>query len=103
MEQIERIKTMERHMDEATAALRAMEQALEKYHRAQTSFEKLTRYYESRDWRADREVDEAGLLPDDLKRGVLSEDGLWNLLADRRELEDEMSEMTNRKQIDDFA
>ena len=25
--------------------------------------------------------DEAGLLPKDLKRGVLSEDGLWNLLT----------------------
>lgn len=31
--------------------------------------------------------DESGLLPKDLKRGVLSEDGIWNLLADWGELE----------------
>ena len=33
-------------------------------------------------WRKDFEADEAGKLPQDLKRGVLSEDGLWNLLSD---------------------
>ena len=30
--------------------------------------------------------DEAGRLPADLKRGVLSEDGIWNLLSDVSEL-----------------
>ena len=28
----------------------------------------------------------SGLLPANLKRGVLSEDGIWNLLSDYREL-----------------
>jgi hypothetical protein len=30
---------------------------------------------------ADYQADEKGELPSDLKRGVLSEDGLWNLLS----------------------
>ena len=34
--------------------------------------------------------DEAGRLPADLKRGVLSEDGIWNLLTDCRELADRL-------------
>ena len=42
--------------------------------------EELTAYYESDDWKADFEADEAGLLPKDLPRGVLSEDGVYNLL-----------------------
>ena len=40
--------------------------------------------------------DEAGLLPADLKRGVLSEDGIWNLLVDVREL-DYLMKVTAKK------
>ena len=39
-------------------------------------------YYESGQWLKDYEADERGDLPRDLKRGVLSQDGLWNLLAE---------------------
>ena len=46
----------------------------------------LSGYYGSQEWRKDFEDDEAGLLPEDLKRGVLSEDGLWNLLDSCKEL-----------------
>jgi len=38
-------------------------------------------YYENGRWLRDYELDEAGLLPASLKRGVLSEDGVWNLLS----------------------
>ena len=40
----------------------------------------LDEYYGSEDWRKDLASDEAGLLPEDLKRGVLSEDGIYNVL-----------------------
>ena len=33
-------------------------------------------------WLLDYEADERGELPEDLKRGVLSQDGLWNLLEE---------------------
>ncbi|MDT3357162.1 MAG: DUF4298 domain-containing protein [Bacteroidota bacterium] len=42
--------------------------------------EVLREYYESGLWREDFEADEQGKLPRLMKRGVLSEDGLWNLL-----------------------
>ena len=42
----------------------------------------LEEYYESKQWLADYELDEKGLLPKDLKRGVLSEDGLYNFLQE---------------------
>lgn len=41
----------------------------------------LSSYYESL-WKEDFEADEQGLIPKDTKRGVLSEDGLYNLLQD---------------------
>ncbi|MBP0966042.1 MAG: GNAT family N-acetyltransferase [Oscillospiraceae bacterium] len=40
----------------------------------------LSDYYGSDAWKRDFAADEAGLLPDTLKRGVLSEDGLYNFL-----------------------
>ncbi|MDO4483624.1 MAG: DUF4298 domain-containing protein [Clostridia bacterium] len=42
----------------------------------------LTEYYESPLWMQDYQLDEQGLLPKDLRRGILSEDGLYNLLYD---------------------
>lgn len=49
----------------------------------------LEEYYQSPLWRADFEADEAGLLPEDLPRGVLSEDAVYNVLA---EYEDTLGE-----------
>ena len=46
-------------------------------------------YYSSDEWKQDFEADEAGLLPSDLKRGVLSEDGIYDLLEECRALIDE--------------
>lgn len=42
----------------------------------------LSDYYSSSAWKRDYAADEAGLLPKDLKRGVLSEDGIYNLLEE---------------------
>ena len=43
----------------------------------------LEHYYET-EWMKDYESDEKGELPSDLKRGVLSEDGLYDLLYDAK-------------------
>lgn len=42
----------------------------------------LMAYYESSQWLEDYRFDEQGGLPSDLKRGVLSQDGIYNLLLD---------------------
>lgn len=42
----------------------------------------LSDYYSSSAWKRDYAADEAGLLPKGLKRGVLSEDGIYNLLEE---------------------
>ena len=44
--------------------------------------ETLREYLGSGKWQKDFEADEQGKLPESLKRGVLSEDGLWNLLEE---------------------
>ena len=42
----------------------------------------LDEYYTSGKWQEDYEADEAGLLPEGLKRGVLSQDGVYDLLTE---------------------
>lgn len=37
-------------------------------------------YYENGQWLRDYRLDEQGLLPSDLKRGILSEDGFYSYL-----------------------
>ena len=51
----------------------------------------LAAYYGSDAWKSDFADDEAGLLPPELPRGVLSEDGIWNALEDWRERQAEGS------------
>ena len=46
----------------------------------------LEAYYTSPEWQEDYAADEAGLLPDGLRRGVLSQDGISDLLDRFRDL-----------------
>ncbi len=96
MNQIENITCMEQKLDEATAVIKDFTDAFEKYVAAQTYIKELVAYYESEEWRRDFEDDDAGRLPKDLKRGVLSEDGIYNLLAENRALLLEMQELVEK-------
>ena len=93
MKQTERINDMEQLMERASSAVINFSAALDKYVEAQQAIAALNDYYGSDEWKQDFADDEAGLLPADLKRGVLSEDGIWNLLADNRELMNRMREV----------
>ena len=92
MEQTNRIKQMELHFDRASQAMIELSTAIDKYVKAQDALNELKAYYASEDWLRDYADDEAGKLPKNLKRGVLSEDGIWNLLSDCRELNIKMLE-----------
>ena len=78
MEQMERIRRMEQLLDQVSVVVTELSGALERYEEVQEAIATLNEYYGSDEWRQDFAADEAGLLPQDLKRGVLSEDGLWN-------------------------
>jgi len=69
---VQRIRYMEQIFDELLAADPASLDA--------EKLARLTEYYENGQWLADYELDEAGLLPAGLKRGVLSQDGVHTLL-----------------------
>ena len=74
---VERVKHMEACMDVVQAALRKGE-----LHTVRRQIETLRCYMESGQWLADYEADERGEFPAGMKRGVLSQDGLYDLLAE---------------------
>lgn len=68
LDRIERVEKYERLFDEATESSDPEKVAA------------MTSYYTSGEWLEDYEADERGELPPDLKRGVLSQDALYDLL-----------------------
>ena len=82
-ERVERVMKMEEIFDSLSAALAEdPDVLLEKA----DMLRELSCYYEGGLWLSDFESDERGELPTGLKRGVLSEDGVYNLLCKIDEL-----------------
>lgn len=82
---IKRVREMEGRFDKLTGILRALEEAISEFKASKDDLDALRNYMDSGQWLKDYEADEAGMIPDGLKRGVLSEDALYDLLqeADR--------------------
>ena len=96
MNQIERIKHMEDILNESCQAVKNLSKALEKYTETKEKLEELRKYYDGGEWQKDFEDDEAGKLPKELNRGVLSEDAVFNLLEEDYELAEEIKELAEK-------
>ena len=86
MNRIQRIQEMERCLDVSRRAVDALATAFDEYEAPQKDYRKLSDYYGSVRWMDDYEAGEAGKLPADLKRGVLSEDAVYDLITDNHDL-----------------
>ncbi len=89
-ENIQRIREMESILSRAAEKMDALDSAIAEYEAIQPAIRKLEAYYTGREWKEDLALDEAGELPADLRRGVLSEDGIWNALERNRELAEKL-------------
>jgi len=77
---------MESILDKAIKKMDALEKNIAEYKDFQSEIEKLEAYYTSQQWKDDCAMDEEGKFPEKLKRGVLSQDGIWNMLERNKEL-----------------
>ena len=93
------IYQMEAILDTAQQKMDALEQRIADFKEYQAKIQELEAYYTSPLWKEDYAADEAGLLPKDLKRGVLSEDAIWNMLEDNRTLRTRMEECLRQVKI----
>lgn len=91
-ETITRIQQMEQYMDEVSGALKNNPSAIKEDAELCRKVEILAEYMDGGQWLKDYEADERRELPADLKRGVLSQDVLYNLLCEIEEIK--MSDFT---------
>ena len=79
---IDRIMHMEKCFDELLDAQKVDTESIFNSSRLKKRYETLKEYFENGLWLQDYETDERGELPADLKRGVLSQDALYDLLSE---------------------
>jgi len=79
---ISRIQEMEQYLDEVLQAKENNPESFKSDGNIQKKVMKLTQYYENGLWLQDYGMDENGKLPADLKRGVLAQDTLYELLQE---------------------
>ncbi len=79
---IQRVAEMERIFDFLLEAWGKSPEAFWQNVTIQLRMQKLLRYYEGGQWLKDYLADGKGAFPEDMKRGVLSQDGVWNFLCD---------------------
>ena len=79
------IREMEAALDECAGAVEALSRQLDRMEALRDEMTRLFAYYGSEDWHDDRALDEQGLLPDGLRRGVLSEDLVYDVITDLRD------------------
>lgn len=77
---INRIEQMESYFDILQSIAKGNPSAIHQDSSARNMLQILTEYYESGQWLQDYELDEQKLLPQNLKRGILSQDSLYDFL-----------------------
>lgn len=86
------IVKMENIMVRQEQTIRKLESVLEELDCQQADYEALNAYYFSNARERDLEDEEKHLIPEDLARGVLSEDEVWNLFRDSHDAALHMAE-----------
>ena len=79
---ISRITKMEKLFDDLKFSFEKFKEEFYKNKNLQRKLKVLTNYYENGKWLKDYQLDEENLLPKNLKRGILSQDGFYNFLCE---------------------
>ena len=93
-----RITEMENRLNRVGTALKIAELCPDELEAVREDVRALSAYFEGPLWREDFEADEVGLLPQDLKRGVLSEDAIYDLLIEYDALKVQMQEAEKKQE-----
>lgn len=83
---LENITKMENILNRTDKLISEMEKLLEKWEQNQQDFNDLMNYYTGEERGKDLEDDRLKIIPQDLPRGVLSEDGVFDTYGNRKDL-----------------
>ena len=81
----ERISKNEERLDNAIISIKKLSGALENFREQRKNIDLLNKYYGSNSWFKDKEAYEKRKIPR-IKAGVLSEDAVWNMLNDIKDI-----------------
>ena len=87
-EAINRIEQMETYFDALQEAVKIDPELLIANPRLKCYLQNLVLYYEGGQWLQDYELDEMGILPKNLKRGVLAQDAVYDFLEQIKHVND---------------
>lgn len=87
---IKRINKMEKLYTKIDKVINKFEKALIEFKNIQNDVIELEKYYTGKEYKNDYELDENNKLPKDLKRGILAQDSIYNLLEKNDELKKEL-------------
>lgn len=93
---IQKIQQMEHILNRQQQWLAAMEELVNEGKEQVIAAKSLFSYYGSKEWHEQLEQDAKGQLPEDLYRGVLSEDGIYNSLVDYREMAEDLAQLSQQ-------
>ena len=85
-ERLDTITKMENILNQTDELISDMQTLLEKWEQNQQDFNELMNYYTSEERGKDLEDDRLHIIPQDLPRGVLSEDAVFDTYGNRKDL-----------------
>ena len=89
-----RIIKNEKRLDDTLQSIKLMQEALDIFKSNKKNIDLLNKYYGSKEWFKDKEDLEQKRITG-IKAGVLSEDAIWNMNEDIKELLIEMNDIIN--------
>ena len=87
--ELDRIARMESYLDDVTTLTTKLQEQLGAIKAVESRAKELFQYYGSEDWHADRDL----TLPEGFKAGVLSEDSVYDAIAELRDAAFDMLEL----------
>lgn len=94
-ERLENIRQMEATANETQQLLKEAKVLLQKWEELTPRIRKMEDYYSSPAWKEDYDASNNGQIPAGMPHGVLSEDGLYNLLEEHSEICGEYQSFVN--------
>ena len=89
-----RIIKNEKRLDDTLQSIKLMQEALDIFKSNKKNIDLLNKYYGSKEWFKDKEdLEQKRIIG--IKAGVLSEDAVWNMNEDIKELLIEMNDIIN--------
>ncbi len=96
MNQIERINKYETILDKGIQINNKLGKLLQEYNDIQEKIKELNNYYGSDNWYQDVDDYDMKLLPKDIKAGILSEDAIYDLLIDNKQIAIKLLEIATK-------